>query len=618
MAEKTKPFSIFLLKEGFDASNALDDEHALDEVETAKKTPNGSTLYIFDTAPKPPWWKEYLGIRQNLMQTFKGALLFLPVGDRCFALTFGNVSHNMKDNAYEYDFGLLVTLNSLDPEKLKSADMVEPGAARRKRTQVPISTELTYLDFDGNSEILKSLTGKVKKRYEGIFKNVTGSTSLKVSLKIAPDRLEKLCNVFLKLYRMENYKNDFPNIQNIVPIKDPDRVDELDGNLVRAFHSQDASLTLTIPDIIDYRDFTCCMFSGRSGPSEIYPDISIEQLYDYLGPNFDLAATSIEQLKKFRLILTDADGNPGDNYSVYRSLLFETSLAGDGNSYHLCEGGWYKVEADYVQRLRNYLDGKCENSDLAPYNHDEVQGGKSTYSEGKYNTAIPVWQNHFICLDRTDISPAGNTAIEPCDLYSVPADSNRATLYHIKISTRSTQLSHLFNQGVNSLELISLDEQAKEKLKQLIRNDLHGNDEQNYLAPITADNYKVVFAIVTHKDPAARSNNLPLFSKISLRRNMQRLDLMKAQSALMFVEDQSPPKGSFSKYKAAIVQVYQSAGRKKVARPIVGQGLDVDAEISSIPREIRDAPVGSRFRIHIREMPGGELTTNRSWPIEQV
>jgi len=115
MKEKTRPFSIFLLKREFDATNALNDEHALEKITTATKTPKGSTLYILDSEPKQPWWKTYLGIRQNLLQTSKGALLFLPVAGRCFALTFGNVSHNMKDNAYEYDFGLLVTLKQPGP-----------------------------------------------------------------------------------------------------------------------------------------------------------------------------------------------------------------------------------------------------------------------------------------------------------------------------------------------------------------------------------------------------------------------------------------------------------------------------------------------------------------------
>ena len=496
--------------------------------------------------------------------------------------------------------------------------MVEPGEARRKRTQVPMSTELTYLDFDGNSEILKSLTGKAKLRYERIFKGVTGSTSLKVGLKIAPERIEKLCRIFLRLYGMDSYKSDFPNIQNIVPIKDPDVVSKLDGKLLRAFQEKHAGLTLTIPDIIDYRQFTCCMFSGRRGLSDIYPDISIEQFYDYLGPDIDLSAIDLEQLRKFHLILTDADGIPAKSYSIYRSLLFETALAGDASSYHLCEGGWYKADTTYVRQLKDYLDHKCEDSDLCAYNHDDVRGEKRTYSEGKYNAAVPAWQNRFICLDQTDISPSGSTEIEPCDLFSVAPGNDSATLYHVKISTRSTQLSHLFSQGLNSLELISQEKEAKEKFKQLIRDDLHGNDERTYLNPIDADNYKVIFAVITHKNKDALSDNIPLFSKISLRQVMRRLDLMKAQSALTFIQDQSPAKGGFSKHKKVVVQVYNLVGGKKVARPIVGQGLDVDSEVSNIPREIKDSPAGRRFRIRIRETPDGVLTTNRFWPFERV
>ena len=118
-----------------------------------------------DSERTPPWWRAYFQVQEELFQEHKGALVFLPVADRCFALSFGQVFHHLNDASYEYDFGLRVTLNSLDPKELKSADMVEPGVARRKRTQVPVSTELTYLDFDGNSEIIKSLTGKVKEAH---------------------------------------------------------------------------------------------------------------------------------------------------------------------------------------------------------------------------------------------------------------------------------------------------------------------------------------------------------------------------------------------------------------------------------------------------------------------
>jgi uncharacterized protein (TIGR04141 family) len=180
---KARPFSIYLLKAGYDATNSLKEGHNLEPAH-AVSLPENATLYILDSDPKPPWWKSYFGIQEDLWQQYKGAIVFLPVGNRCFALSFGQVFHHLTDAAYEYDFGLRVTLNSLDPYELKSADMVEPGVARRKRTQVPISTELTYLDFDGNSEIIKSLTGKVKQEYQSLFNNATGSVSLKVSLTV--------------------------------------------------------------------------------------------------------------------------------------------------------------------------------------------------------------------------------------------------------------------------------------------------------------------------------------------------------------------------------------------------------------------------------------------------
>jgi uncharacterized protein (TIGR04141 family) len=270
---KSRPFSIYLLKPGFDAANSLKEEQRLHRVMEATELPEGATLYVLDSAPSQPWWRSYFGVERELWQQFKGALVFLTVDDRCFALSFGQVFHHLNDSAYEYDFGLRVTLNSVDPNELKSADMIAPGVARRKRTQVPVSTELTYLDFDGNSEIIRSLTGKVKAEYRELFKNATGSSALKVSLDLEPNQLAARCRELLALYEKEDYKVAFPNIQNIAPVKDPVRIAGLDNELLVSFRERDSSITLTIPDIVDYRDNTCCVFSGGGKTSQIFPDI---------------------------------------------------------------------------------------------------------------------------------------------------------------------------------------------------------------------------------------------------------------------------------------------------------------------------------------------------------
>lgn len=622
MTQKSRPFSIYLLKRGFDATNALADDHDLQSAAGATALPEGGSLFILDAERKRPWWRGYFGIQEELWQQFKGAILFLPVGDRSFALTFGHVLHHLKDEAYEYDFGLLVTLNSVDPKELKSADMIEPGPARRRRTQVPVSTELTYLDFDGNSEIIKSLTGKVKADFKDLFSNATGSASLKISMKIAPDEIAERCESLLALYDSEVYKETFPNIQNIVPVRDPTEVDGLNQLVLESVRSRDGNTTLTIPDIVDYRDNTCCMFRGPGGASEVYPDISMEAFYDYLGEDFDLNTLTVDGLKSYRMILTDVEGAPGPSYSVFRSLIFDAEPQGEAVLYHLNEGDWYKAEKSFVARLKAYLDAKCEATDLCPYNHDGAKDGKAVYSEGKYNAAIPGWQGRFICLDQTDISPAGSTNIEPCDLYSVQADANarcghRASLYHIKISTRSSHLSHLFNQGVNSIELIELEETSRAKMRQLVINRLGVNDQVTYLAPFEHFDFRVVFGIISGKNPARLSDNLPLFSKISLMRNMQRLDMMRVPSALTFIPDESPPKGSHSKYKHYLVEICDVNGKSEI-RAVQGQGLNTDVPIKRCPKAVAESAVGARFRLVIKVADDGGLSSYHGWPFEAV
>lgn len=46
----------------------------------------------------------------------------------------------------------------------------------------------------------------------------------------------------------------------------------------------------------------------------------------------------VEDLRRHALILTDEDGNSRDRYSIFKSLVFDTTLKGaQGETFHLCE-----------------------------------------------------------------------------------------------------------------------------------------------------------------------------------------------------------------------------------------------------------------------------------------
>jgi len=124
---KSRHFSIYLLKDGYNAQNTLKDGHSLGEPLTdVQNLPATARLYLSDNPPIEPWWRSYWGINRDLTQASKGAIVFLPVNNKCFVLTFGHTYHNLKNEAYEYDFGLRATLNAIDPDKIKATDIFQP------------------------------------------------------------------------------------------------------------------------------------------------------------------------------------------------------------------------------------------------------------------------------------------------------------------------------------------------------------------------------------------------------------------------------------------------------------------------------------------------------------
>ena len=101
---------------------------------------------------------------------------------------------------------------------------------------------------------------------------------------------------------------------------------------------------------------------------------------------------------------------------------------------------------------------------------------------------------------------------------------------HNKISTRSSLLSHLFNQGVNSAMLLLQSTEAKEKLKGLV-------ESENLKECIDSNNYQVTYGIISNKRRDMKSDSLPIFSRISLLRCVRNLKLMRIPVSVYLIKD---------------------------------------------------------------------------------
>ncbi|HDH7541726.1 TPA: TIGR04141 family sporadically distributed protein, partial [Escherichia coli] len=186
------------------------------------------------------------------------------------------------------------------------------------------------------------------------------------------------------------------------------------------------------------------------------------------------------------------------------------------------------------------------------------------------------------------------------------------------ISSRSSQLSHLFNQGVNSIELLILEKSSKEKLKSLIEENIQGKDLDSFNRVIDSGNYKVEFGIITKKPAELKSENLPLFSKISLMRSLRTLSLYRTEGVVSFIKDISPSKEGYSKHPRITVIVSAGANGKNEVIVDHSQLFPQGTKVARCSQEITNSPIGSRFMIHVKASEHGKLSTSHAWESERL
>lgn len=521
----TKSISMYLLKPGIEISRALRDDHGYEEVKVAGLQESYMRVFLKPGMQNPPWWKEYLGITEAVFQQSSSAVAFVNHGEHTVALTFGASQHSLRDDAYAHDFGTRVVLNAVDPRRLKSADTLNPDSSQRRRTQIPFDGDLALLSFAGDSAVLKSLTGKARAEHRDLVGSVTGATSLRVTSPASADQLLELLERLLNLYESEAYLTTFPDVALIRPITDPATIEPLNARLVEAVFDASSPLVLTVPDILDYEDEAFVQFAGR-GPSEVFEDVYIKHYREYLElKGMTPASMTIEGLKHDDLVLLDGNMQAKRRWSIFRSLIFETQ-ADDGYSYHLSDGTWYRVASRLIDSLSEFLDPHWIDANLPTH---------EWANEGEFNTHASA-QVAGICLDKTNISPPGQTAVEPCDILRLGNDEME--FVHVKIGTSSATLSHLFNQATNSLELLRTNEAAEEKLVELVREREGDLAADQVVDLLKANAISVSMAIVSHKQtPERKSKNLPLFSRISLRRSITALKAMRVTATVQLVPD---------------------------------------------------------------------------------
>ena len=466
-------------------------------------------LFTRKNPPKPPKWAKlsdgYVDIRKLGAVQSTSAAFVVKVDNRFFAITFGQGRFILKPEAFEERFGLLVTLNSVPANALRSIDkrtFVDDQNSRVQTSQAAVA-----LEFGINIErdLIRGIVGRPDRTELG--RKLAGADALTVTIDVDITKLRPLLRRYLKAFESKGYQTIFPWVDQVRQLRPKGELAQtLNDKLVEKLQIAWANkgivddCWLAVPDIIDWSIVNGFKFT-HSKNEGVASDLHLPGLVR----QFPDEHPSIEFLRLHHAMSVNDDEQPVDRWPIYRCIHCEIDL--DGKSYVLSAGHWFEIAKDFVQSVSDYIaDIPHFEQALPVYNHD---------SEDHYNRELVAHSaGRWDLMDKKLLAVGGiYDKVEFCDAYG------QHVLLHIKHYGSSSVLGHLFNQGLISGELLK----AHEPYVGLVNEKL-SNPHKLALpdaVPRDVKEYSVVFAIISQSQKPGL--HLPFFAKVVLKSVCTRL-----------------------------------------------------------------------------------------------
>lgn len=489
-----------------------------------------ASAYTKAPPPNPPKWAGFFEgqIPPDSLATIStsSALLVVTVDGITYAISFGQGRYLLEPDSFADRFGLIVTLNTLGEDSIKSIDKKRFDAIL-KQAREQANKEANPVDFgmDIEQDLLRAITGRPAD--ERLGRRLTGMDALTAVVRVDLETLPNLLRRYSASYESDAYKKSFPWVDHFSEVKDGTMITELDDlALALITQGQHDHCWLSAPDIIDWDRVHGFRYGfGKRCPVEF--DINLSGCLRTLPDHKPL---SIEWLKTKSIYCVDEYDTPLAKWSAYKCLYAE--VRHDDDTYLLSSGKWYRVTKDFVDNVNDACEAipSCEYT-FPAYDHE---------SEGDYNQSFCNSASaEAVLMDKKTISHGGGySKIEFCDILL-----RDKFIIHVKRYGGSGTLSHLFAQGVVSGELFQSDQKFREKVNHELPE---GRKIPDITVPPAQLGYEVVFAIVSNS-PGMRLT-LPFFSKLGLKYAAQRLQAYgyRVSIAKIAVDDR---RAKLSRYK---------------------------------------------------------------------
>lgn len=436
-----------------------------------------------------------------------------------FAIPFGTGIHMLKNDAYIPNFGLKCVLNLISADtglrKLSKYDI----SSSPKQTSQQLSKRGSQIDFnlDYQTDILTGITGSLdgKNIHDKTFinligKTITGANGLSLSARANIKNIDRILKIVKAAYNSKKYQTKgFGWIDNVRYVKnDGVLIERLNSELdtqLQKMSNENEKIWFAVPTIIKWEEISGFYFGQDK--DTLFEDLDLIQYKTYLSSKNK--PFNINTLKSNYIHVKDAQRcEPIYTWDAFQCLNAEIELnyGGHNRTFMLIDKNWYEINKEFKdetnQKFQDYFSHKS-GIDFMECDFP---------NEDSYNKEMAK-QKNLICMDKKLVSYGGNhSQIEVCDLL----DETNKKIIHTKKYSGSSVLSHLFSQGLVSMQLLIKDRKFLNSIERKITQVKGSNFKFN-----GPRSYDLVYAIITK---SGRDDlKIPFFSKVNLNSVCDRL-----------------------------------------------------------------------------------------------
>ncbi|WP_374082960.1 TIGR04141 family sporadically distributed protein [Stenotrophomonas sp. P2112] len=507
--ERKEKLSIYLVKDG----HYSPDECVKLELVGRKYVFNipglEALLYVKREAPAhPPLWTRIFTEHPDAptvefgKSSNVGAALYANLDGKKFLISFGSGFHLINGELTERDFGLRVTLNAVDPEKLRSLDKASyDDNPLNSRTQSSLEVDIFDLQANTESDLVYAVTGACKVPLLGT--HITGRDALTLMVETDLNGIPGILSKAIELFNSP-LPSAYAWIDNIAKVRDPDTIRILDLLLDDEISKAGGTnVWLGEPEIVNWESNSGYSFDMYQSTPR-HQILCISDLREYLDSKS--VKFSLDAMKNITVHINDANYRSTQSWPAYRCIHAEIA---DGNDrFIIRNGSWFKIEADFIAEIdRRLSNAKISQTFLPPYSYA---------NEGEYNSQVAKSTTNIHLMDKKNVKTGGPyDKIEFCDL--IVGSSN---FVHVKYYRSSATLSHLFSQGAVAAEIFLKDEDFRRRLNAKLPSHIALTDTARRPDP---SSYTITYAIATSK---ALPIELPFFSKVTLKNSISHLEAL--------------------------------------------------------------------------------------------